>query len=269
MIVVNNLSYRYRHTNKNVLHEIKFSANAGEIVAIVGQNGSGKSTLGKLLSGILRPPKNRVTIDNLDPALSKNHQAIFQKVGIVFQNPENQILFQRVDEELNFSTRNIKDSDAKIRQALHAVGMQEYYHANLTKLSLGQKQRIVLAEMLVRNPNYLILDEPTTMLDTTGKITIHQIITRLRSQNIGIILITNIAEELLLADRILILENGSIVAEILKQKLLAEVATLQKYHIALPQLLQLVNFLQKAGLEVQPDIWTPKALAQEIIHACI
>lgn len=267
MIKVKELYYKYPHSSENVLQNINFELHSGEIIAIVGQNGSGKSTLGKLLAGIIKVKKDHILIDDLDIAKSKNHYSTFEKVGIVFQNPENQIIFNNVYDEINFSLRGGRSHEEKITEALQKVGMEQYLHADLSNFSLGQKQRIVLAEMLARNPQYLILDEPTAMLDSVGKKSISRIIKQLRAQNVGIFLITNVAEELFLADRILILDHGMIVAEIIASELINQIPILEKYHIALPDLMQLANHLQKAGMQFRRLVWSPQKIAEEILHA--
>ncbi len=269
MITVNDLTYRYPHSRGYVLREVNFSLQPGEIVTLVGQNGSGKSTLGKLLAGIIKPARKQILINDLDVAKKSNYDAIFQKVGIVFQNPENQILFNNVYDEMMFAARNIKNPIAQIQAALRTVDMLQYLHSDLTHFSLGQKQRIILAETLVRSPEYLILDEPTTMLDSAGKVAIYQVLKQLRTQGIGILLVTNLAEELLLADRIFILAREKLVANITAQELLHQTATLEKYHIILPQLLQLVKSLEDGGMVFENISYTPDKLAKEILNARI
>lgn len=209
MIRVTNLVHKYRGGERAVLNGVSFSLRRGEIVALVGKNGAGKSTVGKLVAGIIRPKKGTVVIDGIDAALNRNHEKVFAKVGIVFQNPETQIIFNDVYEEMKFACAKTVVSDAAIEDALKLVGMHGM-KGELWDFSPGQKQRIVFAEMLARRPRYLVLDEPTAMIDSAGKRRIHGIIRDLKAHGIGILLITNSTEERKIADRTLILSEGKL-----------------------------------------------------------
>lgn len=210
MIRVNNLHYQYQYGEQKILKSVSFTVNPGEIVGLVGQNGAGKSTVGKLVAGIIQPPKNTVFIDDIDVGRRRNFASIFQKIGIVFQNPETQIIFNDVYEEMRFAGAKTGVSDSAIRSALETVGMLDKVGGELWDFSPGQKQRIVFAETLARQPQYLVLDEPTTMVDPAGKLKLRAIIRRLKKRGIGILLITNAREEMRLADRILTLVGGRI-----------------------------------------------------------
>ncbi len=210
MIVINDLSYQYPRNSRQILKSVSLSVRSGEIVALMGKNGSGKSTIGKLVAGICRPPKKHVFVDGLDVGVKKNYQKIFEKIGIVFQNPETQILFNKIDDEMEFGLDKDAKLDRQIDDALDQVGMLSHRQENLWELSLGQKQRIVLAEMLVRKPKYLVLDEPTSMMDDVGKKSMYILIRSLCTQGLGILLITNSTEEARIADRILTLQDGFI-----------------------------------------------------------
>lgn len=209
MIKVRNLKYKYRRSHSLILQDVSFDVKEGEIVALMGKNGSGKSTIGRLVSGIIKPQKNQVFVDGIDVGMKKNYKDIFAKVGIVFQNPETQIIFNNVHDELKFALGKRANVEGVVNKVLEQVGMANCKD-NLWDFSLGQKQRIVLAEILAREPNYLILDEPTTMIDNTGKHEIWKIIRNLKLQGIGILLITNSNEEASIADRIIILRDGNI-----------------------------------------------------------
>lgn len=244
MINIENLSFKYKNSDY-ILKNVNFSIDDGEIVAIVGKNGSGKSTLGRLISGITKLKEGSITIDNINT--SKNMKLIREKVGIVFQNPENQIIFNNIYDELSFSLRNLDkfEVDKKITSALQQVDMLEYRDKDLYTLSLGQKQRIMIAEILAKNPKYIILDEPTTMIDSYGKEKIHDIILNLKNNGYTIICITNISDEILLADRTLILNNGEIVEEIKKDELINKYNVFKKYDIKVPTLLEILAILQE------------------------
>lgn len=209
MIKVQNLKYKYYRSRSLVLQDVSFNVAKSEVVALIGKNGSGKSTIGRLVSGIITPQKNQVFIDEIDVGIKKNYKDIFAKVGIVFQNPETQIIFNNVHDELKFALGKRANVEGIVNEVLEQVGMVNCGD-NLWDFSLGQKQRIVLAEILARKPEYLVLDEPTTMIDPAGKHEIWKIIRNLKLQGIGILLITNSNEEALIADRIIMLRDRNI-----------------------------------------------------------
>ncbi len=266
MLKVKNLSYCYPGAKSPVLEQVSLQVQRGEIVALVGQNGSGKSTLGKLMANLISPQPGEILVDQLDISERRQHDQVFRKIGIVFQNPENQIIFSNLHDELAFALRDLEPDEVarRIETALQQVAMQDYRDTNLYDLSLGQKQRVVIAEMLARQPNYLILDEPTTMIDSEGKTQIHQIVQQLAQRGIGVLLITNSAEEFLLADRIYILSDHRIVAEVAKPNLLSAVPTLRQYNIALPKLLQLADDLRKSGINLDLQKWNLAELTETL-----
>lgn len=233
MIEVKHLRYKYRRSEVATLRDISFTVRTGEIVALVGRNGSGKSTIGKIIAGIIRPKKGEVIINDIDAGVRKNFGIIFEKVGIVFQNPETQIIFNDVKEEMRFACARNGVSDDVIEAALGTVGMKNMQTSDLWDFSLGQKQRIVFAEMLARKPQYLVLDEPTTMIDSLGKRKIHEIIRRLRTEGMGILLISNSADEIRIADRIVVLSEGRVVEKVDAIKLSEQAEKLEKYGVLL------------------------------------
>lgn len=169
MIKLENVNFKYKNSDNKILDDLNFYVQDGEIVAIVGKNGSGKSTIGKLISGVIRLKHGRITIDDLD--VQKDHNELLEKIGIVFQNPDNQIIFNNIYDEFAFSLKGLDKSeiDERINSSLEQVGMLEYRNSDLYSLSLGQKQRVMIAEVLARKPKYIILDEPTTMIDSKRK----------------------------------------------------------------------------------------------------
>lgn len=182
MIKLENVSFKYRNSEHIVLDNLSFSINDGEVIAIVGQNGSGKSTIGRLISGIAKLKQGNIFIDDLDISQKNNRKLIRDKVGIVFQNPENQIIFNNIYDELAFSLSGCDkfEIEERVSTALKQVGMFDYKNRDLYSLSLGQKQRIILAEVLAQHPKYIIFDEPTTMLDGIGKELVYDIIRELK-----------------------------------------------------------------------------------------
>ena len=250
MIKVENVSFKYKSNYTNILENLNFSVEDGEIIAIVGQNGSGKSTIGRLISGILKLKSGNIKIDDIN--ISKNYNLVKDKIGIVFQNPENQIIFNNIYDELSFSLKELEKSEIneRIDWALKQVGMYEFKEHDLYTLSLGQKQRIMIAEVLSKKPKYIILDEPTTMIDSQGKEEIYKIIRELKKQKYTIICITNLADEILLADKTLILDNGKIVHEIAKEDLIDKAYLLDKFSIRQPTLLKILTELKKNGIDL-------------------
>ncbi len=263
MISVENVCFKYKNSDY-ILKNINFSVNDGEVISIVGKNGSGKSTLGRLIAGITKLKEGTITIDNINT--TKDIKKIREKVGIVFQNPENQIIFNNIYDELSFSLRGLDSSEIenRISTSLKQVDMYDFKDKDLYSLSLGQKQRIMIAEILAKNPKYIILDEPTTMIDSYGKEKIHNIILELKQKGYTIICITNLADEILLADRTLILDNGKIVAEIKKQELIDKYNILEKYDIKIPTLLNILVKLKSEGIDLHVENFSIDELSTAI-----
>lgn len=245
LINVENVSYKYKN-GKQVLKNINFSVNKGEILAIVGKNGSGKSTIGKLISGILKLKDGKIFIDDVDVSKRKNRAQINSKIGIVFQNPDSQIIFNNIKDEFSYITQD----ESVIDESLKYVDMLEYKKNELYYLSLGQKQRIMIAEVLAKRPQYIIFDEPTTMIDSMGKEKIYKIIKKLKTEGYTIICITNLADEIMLADKTIILNDGTIVEQIEKSELIEKSNLFQKYGIKIPTLLEILTKLKKNGMEL-------------------
>ena len=265
MINVQNVSFQYNNSHK-VLEDVNLEVKEGEVLAIVGKNGSGKSTIGKLLAGILKLKKGSIVIDDLEITKKKNREEIKKKVGIVFQNPENQIIFNQIQDEIAFSLKGLEKEEIgnRIGKALKKVEMLAYKDQDLYNLSLGQKQRIMIAEILAKHPKYLVLDEPTTMIDSLGKEKIYEIIKDLKMQGYTIICITNLADEMLLADRILILERGKVVQEIKKEELIEKVDILKKYNIKIPTILEILEQLKENGIKLEIKEYTIQELTKKV-----
>lgn len=262
MIKVENVSFKYKNSDNLILDNLNFEVNDGEIVAIVGENGSGKSTIGKLISGILKLKHGNILIDNYNI----KDKSIKDKMGIVFQNPETQIIFNNIYDELSMSLKNLgkEEIEKRIESSLEQVGMLKYKNKNLYSLSLGQKQRIMIAEGLAKQPKYIIFDEPTTMIDTKGKETIYKIINDLKNKGYTIICITNLADEILIADRTLILKNGKISQEIKKDELIDKSYLLRENGIKEPVLLEILNKLKENEIILNINDFTINELVTKL-----
>lgn len=265
MISINEVTYRYKK-GQDILKEINLTIQEKETVVIMGKNGSGKSTLGKLISGIIKPKKGKILIDDLDMADKKNKEAIRKKIGIVFQNPENQIIFNHVADEVSFALKDLDEKEVKrrIEASLEKVHMKDKLEEDLYELSLGQKQRVVIAEILAKQPKYIVFDEPTTMIDSKGKEEIYHIVEDLKKEGYTILYITNVAEEMLLADRIILLQEGQIVEEIKKEDLWNRLDVLEQYDIKVPMIVELIRKLKNQGIEIDLKDYSMDELVRKL-----
>lgn len=253
MIKIENLSFKYKE-GEYILKDINLEIKQGQSIALVGKNGSGKSTLAKLISGIIKPTKGLVMVDEINTKDKKEYINLRKKIGVVFQNPENQILFNNLEDELTFALKNLglEDRDIRINQALEKVKIEKEKIGDIDELSLGQKQRIAIAGVLAVNPKYIVLDEPTTMIDSEGKEAVYSIIKTLRNSGYTIIYITNNTEEILLADRIIILDEGKIAETILKEDLVRKTEILSNYNLKIPTETLILKMLNENNIEINP-----------------
>ena len=247
---------------------VDFSLQEGEFVAILGHNGSGKSTLARLANGLLQPTDGKVSVLGLDTTNSKNLFEIRKNVGIVFQNPDNQMVASIVEDDVAFGPENIGIPRAEIGEridfSLGSVGMQDFRHATPERLSGGQKQRIAIAGVLALKPKVMILDEATAMLDPRGRKEVMDVVLRLnKEEKITVLLITHFPEEALLADRAVVMNKGKIVMEGKPFEVLSKEDELEKYALKLPRSLQISRALSKNGVIVDEAL-TAEELAQNI-----
>lgn len=228
----------------------------------------GKSTLAKLISGLEKPNKGKVLIDNINTLDKKSFLDIRRKVGVVFQNPENQILFNNVFDDIAFTMKNlgIENYEDKIKSSLEKLNMQKFLNSEAYNLSLGQKQRVTIAGVIATNPKYIVLDEPTTMIDPQGKEDVYEMIKELKNQNYTIIYITNFIDEILMSDRIVVIEDGKIINEFYKKDILNQIDFLKEHGIKIPDLVQLIYELKNKGIDVQIENWDKKEIMKAIIN---
>ena len=228
----------------------------------------GKSTLAKVISGIEVPNKGQVLIDDINTINKKDFLEVRKKVGIVFQNPENQILFNNVFDDIAFTMKNLKieNYEEKIKDALKKLDMEKYINSESYDLSLGQKQRVTIAGVVAASPKYIVLDEPTTMIDPLGKEEIYKLIKKLRKQNYTIIYITNLIDEILLSDRVLVIEDGKIIKSFLKNEILDNVDFLKKHGIKIPEMVELAYKLKDKGVKLNIENWDKQEIIDEIVN---
>lgn len=228
----------------------------------------GKSTLAKLISGLEKPNKGKVLIDNINTLDKKSFLDIRKKVGVVFQNPENQILFNNVFDDIAFTMKNlgIENYEDKIKNSLRKLNMQEFLNSEAYDLSLGQKQRVTIAGVVVAEPKYIVLDEPTTMIDPQGKEDVYEMIKELKEQNYTIIYITNFIDEILMSDRIVVIEDGKIINTFYKKDILNQIDFLKEHGIKIPEIVELVYELKKNGINIDIKEWNKKEIMKAIIE---
>ena len=231
----------------------------------------GKSTMAKLISGLEKPSKGQVLVDDINTSDKKSFLDIRKKVAIVFQNPENQILFNNVFDDIAFTMKNLKIENykEKIENALKKLNMQEFLNSEIYNLSLGQKQRVTIAGAVAQEPKYIVLDEPTTMIDPEGKEAVYTTIQELKKQNYSIIYITNFIDEILMSDKIVVIENGQIIKAFAKKDILENVDFLKKHGIKIPYGVELVYELKKNGSNIEIEEWTKQETMNKIVGAAI
>ena len=254
-IQAENLTFAYREGEEQVIRNISLSIEQGTYTAIIGHNGSGKSTLAKLLCGILTPTGGRVTVGGIDTTDEENAFALRQLCGMVFQNPDNQIVASVVEEDVAFAPENLGMPPAEIRrtvdECLKAVGMTEYAKHSAAKLSGGQKQRVAIAGILAMSPKCIVFDEATAMLDPAGRRDIAAAMRHLnREKGITVITITHYMNEAVEADRVIALNRGEIFKDGTPKQIFSDVAGLLEIGLSVPQVTEFAYLLGQAGYEL-------------------
>jgi len=272
MIQIKDLEYEYKSNDGEItraLRGVNLDIYKGEFIVIIGHNGSGKSTLAKHLNAILLPTKGKVEINGLDTINSENLWQIRQNAGMVFQNPDNQLVATIVEEDVAFGPENLGIPSEEIRQrvdeALRLVDMQEYSIHAPHLLSGGQKQRIAIAGIIAMRPQCIILDEPTAMLDPSGRKEVMETIKRLnKDEGITIVHITHFMDEAVNADRIIVMEGGEVVLEGKPRDIFSKVEQLKEIGLDVPHVTEVAFQLNKAGIPIESNILTVDEMVKKL-----
>ena len=248
---------------------VNLEVNKGEFIAILGHNGSGKSTLAKHINAILLPSEGSMWVCGKDTKEEDDTWFIRQNAGMVFQNPDNQIIGTVVEEDVGFGPENIgvptEDIWTRVENALKSVGMLKYRHHSPNKLSGGQKQRVAIAGVVAMKPQCIILDEPTAMLDPNGRQEVIKTVLELnKKEGVTVILITHYMEEVISADRVFVMESGQVVMTGTPREIFARVDELKSYRMDVPQVTMLAHELKEAGVPISGTILSVEELVEEI-----
>ena len=270
---VKNLAYSYPDQeggqSVRVFEDLNLSVEQGSFVAILGHNGCGKSTLAKHFNAILLPSGGTVSVYGRDTAAEENLIPIRREVGMVFQNPDNQIIGTVVEEDVGFGPENMgiptEEIWERVEESLKRVGMWEYRKNSPNKLSGGQKQRVAIAGVVAMHPKCIVLDEPTAMLDPNGR---KEVIRAVRALNqvekVTAILITHYMEEVIYADKVIVMDDGKIVMQGTPFEIFAQVDTLKKYRLDVPQVTLLAHELRKTGVDLPECVLSTEELVKAL-----
>jgi cobalt import ATP-binding protein cbiO 2 len=240
------------------IDHVSIEIKRGEYIAIAGSNGSGKSTLARCLNGLLLPTEGEILVDGMDTNDDDLIWDIRKKIGMVFQNPDNQIVSSMVEDEVAFGPENIGIENPELRKrvdnALKSVGMYEYRNREAHKLSGGQKQRIAIAGAVAMRPDCIVFDEPTAMLDPKGRSQVMKVIRELNDQGITIILITHFMEEVAEADRVLVMKSGKLLADSVPEDVFADTNLIESAGLEIPAAVLLRNELIENGISLSHEV---------------
>lgn len=268
ILVAENLTYSYDKT-AYALKGVSLTAKEGEYLCVIGHNGSGKSTLAKIFNGLIKPDEGTVTVDGLSLAEKKNLFEIRKRVGVVFQNPDNQLVASIVEDDVAFGPENLgvprKEIGERIDFALKAVDMEKFRSSSPERLSGGQKQRIAIAGVLALKPKILVLDESTAMLDPQGRKEILSVVKKLnKEQGVTVIAITHYMDEVLDADRVIVLNDGEIVLNGTPEQIFSDARVIKGYGLELPLASFVAEKLKEQGLDLADGITDKDALTEGI-----
>ena len=249
------------------IDEVSLDIEPGQFIAILGHNGSGKSTLAKHMNALLVPSDGTMWVDGMDTKEDEHLWDVRQSAGMVFQNPDNQIIGQVVEEDVGFGPENLgvptEEIWQRVEDSLKAVGMIEYRHHSPNKLSGGQKQRVAIAGVMAMRPKCIVLDEPTAMLDPNGRKEVLRSVMELRKrEHITVILITHYMEEVVDADHVFVMDHGHVVMQGTPREIFSQVDTLKHYRLDVPQVTILADELRKRGLDIPAGVLKKEELVE-------
>lgn len=268
IITAENVWFSYDKKHK-VLKNVSLSVEKGDFVAVIGHNGSGKSTLAKLFNGLLQPDEGSITVDGFSSADKKSLFEIRKKVGVVFQNPDNQQVASIVEDDVAFGPENIglprSEIGERISFALSAVGMEEFRKSSPSRLSGGQKQRIAIAGVLALRPDVIVLDESTAMLDPKGRKEVLSVIEKLnKEQGVTVINITHYMEEVVSANKVIVINDGEIVMQGTPEEIFKNKDKLVAIGLEIPLVARIADKLKENGINLPDGILTEEMLAEEL-----
>lgn len=273
IITIENVSYAYEEDGKEAVKNVSLSIPAGAFYAVLGQNGSGKSTLAKLMNGLYLPTQGRVCVCGMDTAEEKNTWEIRRRAGMVFQNPDNQLVATVVEEDVAFGLENIgvptEEMPARIEKALSDVGMAEFSDRAPHTLSGGQKQRVAIAGVLAMEPQAIIFDESTAMLDPKGRKEVFAAVRKLnREKGITVLWITHFMEEAAQCEQVYIMHEGELVRFGAPRDIFSDVEGVQALRLDAPPMARLAHALRCAGMPVREGVLFPEEMEEEVLRLC-
>lgn len=250
---------------QRAVNDVNLDIEAGDFVAVLGHNGSGKSTLAKQINALLIPSEGIMWVDDMDTAKEPELWKIRQKAGMVFQNPDNQIIGTVVEEDVGFGPENMgvptDEIWKRVDDSLKKTGMTAYRYQSPNKLSGGQKQRVAIAGVVAMRPSCIVLDEPTAMLDPNGRKEVLKAVSELnKKENVTVVLITHYMEEVIHANKVYVMDGGNVVMQGTPREIFSQVETLKKYRLDVPQVTLLAHELHKAGVDIPEGILTKEEL---------
>lgn len=270
IIEIKDLHFSYNNENPvEVLKGVSLNIEEGEFVAILGHNGSGKSTLAKHINAILLPTSGKVTVNGIDTANEDKLFELRQCAGMVFQNPDNQIVSSIVEEDVAFALENLgvpyDEMRRRVDDALKAVNMYDYRLHSPAQLSGGQKQRVAIAGIIAMRPKCIILDEPTAMLDPQGRREVMAVIRKMNAEGVTIVLITHYMDEAAQCGRVVVMDKGTVVLDDTPRAVFSQVERIKKIGLDVPQVTELAWELRKAGIEIPTEIITEQECVDVLV----
>ena len=255
---------------QTALDQLDLDVKQGDFIAILGHNGSGKSTLAKHINALLAPSEGSLFVDGMDVSKEENVIPVRKTAGMVFQNPDNQIIASVVEEDVGFGPENIgvptDEIWQRVEESLKAVGMLKYRHHSPNKLSGGQKQRVAIAGVVAMEPKCIVLDEPTAMLDPNGRADVIRTAHELnQKKGVTIILITHYMEEVVDADYVYVMDKGHVVMQGTPREIFSQVGTLKEHRLDVPQITLLADLLRQSGLDIPLGVLTREELVDAIM----